>query len=1133
MEESIVFTNQDKKRMGDLWQSPGFKDLDDNQVKNLFLDRTDNPEMNEVQGYRIPEQKDEKDVWPNNITNWPNELKGSLYFEPHKFIPSSFYLLNPLAALRSAVVFVFKALFGEKASTVTTKLGRTDSKYFAPFQKFYSITLDIWSTGTISKENQAGVNDHLIASIFLAGADLLNANNSSKLSLTSQNLEEMGIDPQVGEATAKAKADFKDAFNRANAKTYINYQEVLMCGFCLSENDTVEELNDHLTTCLAQIYTPTLQAGVRRYTCETCQTEQMSLENCISHMYTFCVVNVRAKCPYCTERTKICRCARSSLKVRTNIYDSVENSNEIDLMNPKNAVFLGVYLKARIMESEENEGMDSLLNGNDLKAVIRKQEELGFEVDTGKARLTISLDKALESLRTLNVDMEGLYQIYEHLNPRKLQDTCFPEACHVCLGLTEPYHLETCHPTCFCSPHRFKSVKDLMNHFKSHQTQLECPECFKQLKTVYELASHQSSHEKSKSTETDPCLAAESTGNLPICKDIKFSKHELVKHMLVYHINNNTDWQDFATTYRTLNGTPIDPHREVPSKIEDPEREDSHLLKTTGGIQRHVSFQDKDTGTETKGQRVESKKVPTDQEYRCPNDTCSRNNVKFQSETDLKKHIRTVHKCRVGKCKFISTDDNEMSRHMFEAHISKEPTESQCSVCFKTFPDSKQLSTHVEQNHFLACKICNSQNFATRQSLIDHEQECVNPTMEEGIADNPILMLIDKLLKKGPEMSQQDLLPIKACALKHIEKTKNPELILTGHSTFFEVPLFPENATPLSIPTSRIRDLPKFFPLEGKPLKNYSMMHGLIQELVYLIEEFKIDEHHFVSILVQKMNTEAKTQLKSILNCDTIAQVRLEKVLESCRFLFYDIDTQSVYSNSVKLTKELDETMVQFFSRAKSITRLASYYLKTNEEMEAFRISNLRLQLLQNTPKDFADMIKKRELQNGTTYSPVELLKIYLNYERSGKTNRVQVNRVEADISHQLVRAQAQAQSNPQGAQRTGARPRHWTNSKFRREGLQGRPQRGLASRKETKRINQVSDTRKPMTRIKPTTAERFKILNMPSNQLVCFLCGNKHLARACKAFPNMPLQDKQCNVCKRWFHEDGACRRGGQIIRN
>ena len=127
------------------------------------------------------------------------------------------------------------------------------------------------------------------------------------------------------------------------------------------------------------------------------------------------------------------------------------------------------------------------------------------------------------------------------------------------------------------------------------------------------------------------------------------------------------------------------------------------------------------------------------------------------------------------------------------------------------------------------------------------------------------------------------------------------------------------------------------------------------------------------------MNTEAKTQLKSILNCDTIAQVRLEKVLESCRFLFYDIDTQSVYSNSVKLTKELDETMVQFFSRAKSITRLASYYLKTNEEMEAFRVSNLRLQLLQNTPKDFADMIKKRELQNGATYSPVELLKIYLN----------------------------------------------------------------------------------------------------------------------------------------------------------
>ena len=195
MEEATVFTDQDKKCLEDLWQSPGFKDLDDSQVKNLFLDRTNNPETDEAQGYRIPEQKDEKDVWPDDSTNWPNELKRSLYFEPHKFIPSSFYLLNPLAALRSAVVFVFKALFGEKASTVTTKLGQTDSRYFAPFQKFYSITLDIWSTGTISKENQTGVNSHLTASILLAGADILNANNSSKLSLTVQNLEEMGIGP--------------------------------------------------------------------------------------------------------------------------------------------------------------------------------------------------------------------------------------------------------------------------------------------------------------------------------------------------------------------------------------------------------------------------------------------------------------------------------------------------------------------------------------------------------------------------------------------------------------------------------------------------------------------------------------------------------------------------------------------------------------------------------------------------------------------------------------------------------------------------------------------------------------------------------------------------------------------------
>ena len=90
---------------------------------------------------------------------------------------------------------------------------------------------------------------------------------------------------------------------------------------------------------------------------------------------------------------------------------------------------------------------------------------------------------------------------------------------------------------------------------------------------------------------------------------------------------------------------------------------------------------------------------------------------------------------------------------------------------------------------------------------------------------------------------------------------KHLETRISGDKHFVEIPIFSAGPS-LSIPNSRLKDLPKFYPVDDKPLTNYITFEALITELNCLVTEFFINESQYVNLLLQQIGPSAKAHLK-------------------------------------------------------------------------------------------------------------------------------------------------------------------------------------------------------------------------------------------------------------------------------
>ena len=274
-----------------------------------------------------------------------------------------------------------------------------------------------------------------------------------------------------------------------------------------------------------------------------------------------------------------------------------------------------------------------------------------------------------------------------------------------------------------------------------------------------------------------------------------------------------------------------------------------------------------------------------------------------------------------------------------------------------------------------------------------------------------------------------------------------------------------------------------------------------------------------MNLLLQQFGPIAKAHLKSILNVSTnVRNVPLEKVLETSRVLFYDVELSAIYTQSTNLQMNPGENIIAFFARADKVTKLAAHYLDDPAQAENFKSSNLRLQFLNAAGKRFSDFIRKKELTQLIIYSPTEILRIFLEWSKSER------------VAHQPVLASINSVSDLSIENIIpGSKPPARGRSRSRGRGRKGRKGNSLAPDRS---LNQVTtpDTRNSNRgqslpiRYKEASLQKRRALNITSNELVCFLCGAPHFPRACRTYPNAKVQETPCSHCK-FYHESSLCK--------
>ena len=142
-----------------------------------------------------------------------------------------------------------------------------------------------------------------------------------------------------------------------------------------------------------------------------------------------------------------------------------------------------------------------------------------------------------------------------------------------------------------------------------------------------------------------------------------------------------------------------------------------------------------------------------------------------------------------------------------------------------------------------------------------------------------------------------------------------PELFLKKADTLLDDIVFEQGHKPLSVPSARISRLPRFDPVAEKPLANYLSMDNLVNEMLHIKIQYKLDEGSFVSMLVSQFSTEAKNFMRSVLGTQgNLTVLPLERILENARAIFFDVDLEHIHAQSKNLTRNIGEPSIAFFT---------------------------------------------------------------------------------------------------------------------------------------------------------------------------------------------------------------------------
>jgi hypothetical protein len=530
-------------------------------------------------------------------------------------------------------------------------------------------------------------------------------------------------------------------------------------------------------------------------------------------------------------------------------------------------------------------------------------------------------------------------------------------------------HMSVNHPRCYCNPDRYQTPRDLELHFKVHTLRnTNCPDksCGATFDTLYDLSTHHTSHLQAEAREKIVCTV-ENRLNLTDCLATMLNPFKSIRHALVFHVKNTQSYNSFLSMFPYI----VTGHFEV-NLDNDPffTQENKYLVEPkptlvahslNGGDAQSLRALDGNKhndsldghplpigGADNSGNGAYGAQAGQDpwdlcmrkvlkaqRKYFCENEECIESNINFTSQEDLNNHVKRVHRCSKPGCPFSHMDGLILFNHTLTHKLNN--VDYACNVCNKIFDDQAHLNNHMTQVHDLSCIVCHASQFNSRQALVDHSKTCNSASLDEIVGininsvngnDTSTMSLLLKALSESKltDIPAHTLREIKSQELRQTQIKKAPELYIKKTDTLLDAIIFEQGNKPLSVPSARIGRLPRWEPLDDKPLSNYLSMVNLINEMLHLKVQYKLDEESFVSMLVSQFSIEAKNYMGSIAGNGNgngnLTRLPLERVLEHARQIFFDIDLEHIHAQSKNLVRNAGEPSIAFFSRVSSITKL-------------------------------------------------------------------------------------------------------------------------------------------------------------------------------------------------------------------
>ena len=123
-----VFSVEDRTAL-DIYSSfEGF------QIKNIKISQLFNEFTESTETFYLPEKVGEELYWPETETFCENLNKRKIYFYPHCYVPKLLFSLQPVAALRAAVYYIFKLVFRvDNKHQAKSGLAKINIRLLGPF----------------------------------------------------------------------------------------------------------------------------------------------------------------------------------------------------------------------------------------------------------------------------------------------------------------------------------------------------------------------------------------------------------------------------------------------------------------------------------------------------------------------------------------------------------------------------------------------------------------------------------------------------------------------------------------------------------------------------------------------------------------------------------------------------------------------------------------------------------------------------------------------------------------------------------------------------------------------------------------------------------------------------------------